>query len=192
MRREDATPHAVAVEQHLDHHPWMIRRPATPFPLVASGDLRHVQLVHHVGYEVGQMVVTSVNGSRKRSHISLRHWSVSALGQRTSIRETSPRCISSRMSSPAIIVLPAPGSSASRKRMRGNGSMRLYTASSWCSKGSTWETDTANWGSKAWAKWVLSASTPRRNSRGSASKVWAPPVTSRTRAASCSLGIVRL
>ena len=38
-------PHAVAVEQHLDHHPWMIRWPATPFPLVASGDLRHVQLV---------------------------------------------------------------------------------------------------------------------------------------------------
>ena len=35
----------------------MIRRPTTPFPLVASGDLRHVQLVHHVGYEVGQMVV---------------------------------------------------------------------------------------------------------------------------------------
>ena len=45
-------------KSRLDHHPWMIRRPATPFPLVASGDLRHVQLVHHVGHEVGQMVVS--------------------------------------------------------------------------------------------------------------------------------------
>ena len=36
----------------------MRREDATPFPLVASGDLRHVQLVHHVGYEVGQMVVS--------------------------------------------------------------------------------------------------------------------------------------
>ena len=35
----------------------MIRQPATTFPLVASGDIRHVQLVHHVGYGVGQIVV---------------------------------------------------------------------------------------------------------------------------------------
>ena len=49
-------PGAVAVEQHLDHHPWMVGRAAPPFPLVAGGDGREVQLVHHVRDEIGQVV----------------------------------------------------------------------------------------------------------------------------------------
>ena len=35
----------------------MVRRAASPFSFVASGDVRQVQLVHHVGDEVGQMIV---------------------------------------------------------------------------------------------------------------------------------------
>ena len=50
-------PDAVAVQQHLDHHPWMVRRPASALPLVASRDLRQVQLLHDVGDEVSQMVI---------------------------------------------------------------------------------------------------------------------------------------
>ena len=56
MRREEATPGAVAVEQHLDHHPGVIGRPAPPFLFVAVRDGRQIQLVHHVGNEVGQVV----------------------------------------------------------------------------------------------------------------------------------------
>ena len=50
-------PDAVAVQQHLDHHPWMLLWPASALPLVAGGDLRQIQLVHDVGDEVTQMVV---------------------------------------------------------------------------------------------------------------------------------------
>ena len=34
-----------------------LRRPATPFPLVMPGDVRQVQLVHHVGNEASQVVI---------------------------------------------------------------------------------------------------------------------------------------
>ena len=47
---------AVAVEQHLDHHPGVIGRPTPPFLFVADRDRRQIQLVHHVGDEVGQVV----------------------------------------------------------------------------------------------------------------------------------------
>ena len=49
-------PGAVAVEQHLDHHPGVIGWPAPPFLFVADRDGREVQLVHHVGDEVGQVL----------------------------------------------------------------------------------------------------------------------------------------
>ena len=57
MRLEEATPGAVAVEQHLDHHPGMVGRAAPVLALVAGGDGREVQLVHHVGDEVGQVIL---------------------------------------------------------------------------------------------------------------------------------------
>ena len=47
---------AIAVEQHLDHHPRMVGRVATLLALIAAGDGRQVQLVHQVGDEVGRMV----------------------------------------------------------------------------------------------------------------------------------------
>ena len=50
-------PDAVAVEQHLDHHPWMIRWPASTLAIVAGDDLRQVQLVHDVRDEVSQMAI---------------------------------------------------------------------------------------------------------------------------------------
>jgi hypothetical protein len=57
------------------------------------------------------------------------HWMVSGAGQRISTRSTASRSRSSLMSSPAMMVLPAPGSSANRKRRRGCGSIFWYTAS---------------------------------------------------------------
>ena len=47
---------AVAVEEHLDHHLGMVGRAAPPFLLVSGRNRRGVQLVHHVGDEVGQVV----------------------------------------------------------------------------------------------------------------------------------------
>jgi len=59
------------------------------------------------------------------------------------------RSFSSLMSRPAMIVLPAPGSSASRKRSRGCGSIFMYTASIWCGSVRMPERLTANW--RSWA-----------------------------------------
>ena len=58
--------------------------------------------------------------SRNLSFSSRCHWNVRFAGVTISVRWTRPRIFSSLRSSPAMIVLPAPGSSASRKRMRGS------------------------------------------------------------------------
>ena len=42
---------AEVVEHHIDHHPEVIGCPAQSFLLLAVGDSREVQLVHHVGDE---------------------------------------------------------------------------------------------------------------------------------------------
>jgi len=62
------------------------------------------------------------NGSWKRRYSSSCHCSASMPGHTTMQRFKSPRAISSFINKPAMIVLPAPGSSASRKRSgcRGN------------------------------------------------------------------------
>jgi len=62
------------------------------------------------------------------SRISSCHCSTSIPGQTMRQRFTSPRTISSLMSRPAMIVLPAPGSSASRKCKGWRGSISSYTA----------------------------------------------------------------
>ncbi len=56
----------------------------------------------------------------------------------------------SRMYSPAMIVLPAPGSSPRRNRRRGWGSMWSYTAIRWCGSGSIIEISVANAGLNRW------------------------------------------
>ena len=48
------------------------------------------------------------------------HWKVRLAGVTMSVRFTSPRIFIFLSSSPAMTVLPAPGSSASRKRTRGS------------------------------------------------------------------------
>ena len=82
---------------------------------------------------------------------------------------------------PAMIVLPAPGSSASRNRSLGSRRKQSYTASSWC--GSGWMFDTATAAiSYAKATSIRRASTPSRNWSGSpskrsssgSSKIWIP------------------
>ncbi len=52
--------------------------------------------------------------SRNLSLSSRCHWNVRFAGATISVRRTSPRALSSLSSNPAMIVLPAPGSSASR------------------------------------------------------------------------------
>lgn len=47
------------------------------------------------------------------------HWNDRLAGVMMSVRLTRPRIFISLSSSPAMIVLPAPGSSARRNRMRG-------------------------------------------------------------------------
>ena len=55
-RRKDS--HAIiAIDQDLGHHPRVIRRLAALFLFIHSLDLRKVQLVHHVGDEIGQVVI---------------------------------------------------------------------------------------------------------------------------------------
>ena len=67
--------------------------------------------------------MTSNVSPNQRSNSSC-HWIVSGAGQRMSTRSIASRSFISLMSRPAMIVLPAPGSSASRKRSRGWGSIR--------------------------------------------------------------------
>ena len=64
-------------------------------------------------------------GRWKRRYSSSCHCSARLPGQTMRQRWRSPRAISSLMSSPAMIVLPAPGSSASRKRSGWRGQHRL-------------------------------------------------------------------
>src|SRR5438128_11519072 len=59
------------------------------------------------------------NFSRNLSASSRCHWKVRFAGVTISVRRIKPRAFSSLRRSPAMIVLPAPGSSARRKRMRG-------------------------------------------------------------------------
>ena len=49
--------HAVAIQQHLDHHQRIVGRPAPPLLLVATCDLRQVELVDDVGDEIGQVAL---------------------------------------------------------------------------------------------------------------------------------------
>jgi len=56
--------------------------------------------------------------------------------------------MSSRMKSPVMIVLPAPGSSARRKESGWRGSIASYTAVIWWGSGSTRLVLTATYGSK--------------------------------------------
>ena len=59
------------------------------------------------------------------SFISRRHWSVRLAGVTMSARSHNPRSLSSFRSRPAMMVFPAPGSSASRKRTLAFGSKYL-------------------------------------------------------------------
>ena len=68
-----------------------------------------------------------------------------------------------------MMVLPAPGSSASRKRSGWRSSISPYTAVIWCGSGSIFEAWTARKGSKRWASRIRSASAASRKSCGSAS-----------------------
>ena len=54
------------------------------------------------------------------SSISRCHWKVRLAGQTMSIRSTKPRSLSSLMRRPAMMVLPAPASSARRNRTLGS------------------------------------------------------------------------
>ena len=63
---KDAYDEALAVEQHLDHHLRMVGRSAPPLLLVARGDVRQVQLLYNVGYEVRQMVLRQPLLQRRR------------------------------------------------------------------------------------------------------------------------------
>jgi len=77
------------------------------------------------------------------------HCTVSGAGHKTSTRSATARSRSSLISSPAMIVLPAAGSSASTNRSRAWGSMCRYTAVIWCGKPRTPERLTAKLGSCA-------------------------------------------
>ena len=63
-----------------------------------------------------------------RWYSSSCHCSARLPGHTTRQRCRSPRAISSFISSPVMMVLPAPGSSASRKRSGYRGSIASYTA----------------------------------------------------------------
>ena len=54
-RREH--PRRVPVEQHLHHHPRVIRRVATPVPLVRRVERRQVQTVHQIAHVVRQVTL---------------------------------------------------------------------------------------------------------------------------------------
>jgi len=75
-------------------------------------------------------------GSWNRWYSSSCHGSARLPGHTIMQRCRSPQISSSLMSSPAMIVLPAPGSSARRKRSGCRGSISPYTAVIWCGKGS--------------------------------------------------------
>ena len=60
----------------------------------------------------------TVNFSSNFSLSSRCHWKVRLAGHTTRTRSAKPRSFSSRSSRPAMMVLPAPASSASRKRTR--------------------------------------------------------------------------
>lgn len=111
------------------------------------------------------------NGRLKRRYNSSCHCSARLPGQTTRQRWRSPRAINSFMRRPAIIVLPAPGSSASRKRSGWRGSISWQTAVIWCGSGSTTDVCTARTGSNRWASRIRGPRTPngrahrrRRNS----------------------------
>ena len=66
-------PGAVAVEQHLDHHPGMVGRAASLLTLIAGSDGRQIQLVHHIGDEIGQMVLGQpLLAGRRQQQLLLR------------------------------------------------------------------------------------------------------------------------
>ena len=60
------------------------------------------------------------------------HFVTRFAGATTSTRLARPSRCASRSHIPAMIVLPVPGSSASRNRSTGWGSIDPYTASVWC------------------------------------------------------------
>ena len=85
------------------------------------------------------LIISRVSSSNCSSNFSLSsscHCSVSEPGATIRQRSSSPRINSSLISRPAMIVLPAPGSSASRKRIGWRGSMCSYTALIWWGSGS--------------------------------------------------------
>jgi integrase len=96
-----------------------------------TGQTRHVPLnseavqvlEKHAGDEVHPQAFVFANGRWKRRYSSSCHWSARLPGQTTKHRCRSPRAISSLMRRPGMIVLPAPGSSASRNRRGCRGSM---------------------------------------------------------------------
>ena len=91
-----------------------------------------------VGSALKILLLTSVNGILNFSPISSScHCLVKPPGVIISMRSMIFRINSSFNNKPAIIVFPAPVSSANRKRILGWGSKNLYTASTWWGSGST-------------------------------------------------------
>src|ERR1017187_9818398 len=74
-RRKD--PDAITIEQDLGHHARVIGRLAPIFLFIYSLDRRKVQLVHHVGYEIRQVVIRQPL-TKARGQQQILFWKVSA------------------------------------------------------------------------------------------------------------------
>ena len=99
--------------------------------------------------------------SKSRENFSFSssfHCSASPPGQTMRQRFISSRTMSSLISRPVMMVLPAPGSSASRNRNGIRGSISWYTAEIWCGNGWIPEVSTARNGSKLDAFCIRSVS----------------------------------
>ena len=90
-------PDAVAVEQHLHHHPGMVGQSAQAFLLIAVADLREIKLPHHVGNKAGQMVLRQpLLESRRQQQLLLRVVATEGLvHRRIPFLEVSPRFLRS-------------------------------------------------------------------------------------------------
>src|SRR5438105_3391738 len=91
---------------------------------IAVPDIACQLIAHHFG-------VDDFNVSSNLLYNSSCHWMVKGAGVRISTELMTPRSFSSFSSNPAMIVLPAPGSSANKKRSRAWGNIRSYTACNW-------------------------------------------------------------
>ena len=125
-----------------------------------------------VGSDMKTSLLTNLNGMLNLMPISSScHCLVKPPGVTIRMRSTIFRMM---RSSPVIMVLPAPVSSARRKRIWGWGRRYLYTASTWCGRGSTILQLMANKGSNWYADLIRSASANRTNFSGSPLKLNSP------------------